>query len=619
MKAIEKGQILRINCPGYGEQSYWNIGAAKPLDSYRVVVVNPTSILHLFERNHDLQDEIDQAKSADRTSYTVYDNHTIEYLANDLKARSEELKRFLDGGGLLVYFLCSPFTVEGKSLKYDNYAWLDNLVPDRPGGKNDRHMTAVQRGKHGELAPGAEFSPFAPYLKHQAVEWHTLIRYEYLSDGYEMLAAAGQEKCISARKMIGEKGGQIVFLPAPYLPEFDKQLMESIELWYAHFLQDSSKEKMLHTDEPPKYDQAKYDEQKYGEQQPAERQPAERQPEEYAGRPYDTSAYEPHHYHESQDLSKPRYGDYHESADKPIFASDMDDTQEFLIPDDSSEIATGIRQAINEGSSPVQRPGPAVAPPPAVKPFRPNGEGEAMDLMEKMEKISEPAAPEWCLNYTFPDLQNLRDELAQLNKQLEDTQFKIGNVEGRIANMEELRNSLLWGEPQQLKEACAKVLERLGWQMMPAEDNPDELWLGEENNTAAVAQIVRSETDARRSDVARLAESLISFWGKHEVEPKGILITSTWADMPPDARTNPDYSDSLNEFAAKRHICLVSSWQLLCIWKDLEVGSFTPEEIRESLLATDGRLPGYSLEYDPNVDHEAKAEEASAQASAPSA
>jgi hypothetical protein len=580
MKAIEKGQILRINCPGYGEQSYWNVGAARPLDEYRVVVVNPTSILHLFDQNHEMQVEIDQAIAAGRTSYTLYDNHAIESLPDQLKTRSEELKRFLGNGGLLVYFLCSPFTVEGRPVNYDNYAWLDDLVADRPSGKNDRHMTAVQRGKHGELAPGAEFSPFAPYLKHQAVEWHTLIRYEYLSDGYEMLAAAGQEKCISAQKMIGDKGGQIVFLPAPYLAEFDKQLMESIELWYAHYLQAEGKETAPHEhqDDAPKSEESKYE---------------ELHPDAPTQTPYE---HEPAHYHESQDMPEPHYGEYHEQLDKPIFAGD-DDMQDFLIPDDSSEIATGIRQAINDaGPSPVHRPGPAVAPPPAVKPFRPNGEGEAMELMEKMEKISEPPAPEWCMNYTFPDLQNLRDELGQLNQKLEETQFKIGNVEGRISTMEELRNSLLWGQPEALKAACGKVLERLGWQMLPAEDNPDELWLGEENNTAAVAHIVRSETDARRSDVARLAESLISFWGKHEVEPKGILITSTWADLPPDARCNPDYSDSLNEFAAKRHICLISSWQLLCIWKDLEVGNYSVDDIRESLLSTDGRLPGYALE-----------------------
>ena len=37
MKSIQKEQILRLNCPGFGEESYLTIGKAKPLAILRVV------------------------------------------------------------------------------------------------------------------------------------------------------------------------------------------------------------------------------------------------------------------------------------------------------------------------------------------------------------------------------------------------------------------------------------------------------------------------------------------------------------------------------------------------------------------------------------------------------
>ncbi len=34
MKSIEKDRILRLNCPGFGEESFLTSGRAKPLDYY---------------------------------------------------------------------------------------------------------------------------------------------------------------------------------------------------------------------------------------------------------------------------------------------------------------------------------------------------------------------------------------------------------------------------------------------------------------------------------------------------------------------------------------------------------------------------------------------------------
>ena len=59
MKSIEKDRILRLNCPGFGEESFLTSGRAKPLDYYTAIIVNPVSTLHLFDRDPTARGSLD--------------------------------------------------------------------------------------------------------------------------------------------------------------------------------------------------------------------------------------------------------------------------------------------------------------------------------------------------------------------------------------------------------------------------------------------------------------------------------------------------------------------------------------------------------------------------------
>src|ERR1700685_4195848 len=116
MSVVSKEQILRLNCPGYGEENYLSIGKAKSLDSYSVIVANPVSILHLFDKDQDSVKDIDAKLNEGLTSYTLKSDDLLHQLESDLKKRIFELVSFLERGGLLIYFLCRPFMVQGPSL-----------------------------------------------------------------------------------------------------------------------------------------------------------------------------------------------------------------------------------------------------------------------------------------------------------------------------------------------------------------------------------------------------------------------------------------------------------------------------------------------------------------------
>jgi hypothetical protein len=113
----------------------------------------------------------------------------------------------------------------------------------------------------------------------------------------------------------------------------------------------------------------------------------------------------------------------------------------------------------------------------------------------------------------------------------------------------------------------------------------------------AIVRVLRTNSQPRSSDIAQLAQSVITFWGEHEIEPKGVLVSCTWSNVPPTERNEPDYTEALAEFAQKKNLALMTTMQLLCIYRDLEMGKANSDEVRKRILETNGKLLGFSLEH----------------------
>jgi hypothetical protein len=140
------------------------------------------------------------------------------------------------------------------------------------------------------------------------------------------------------------------------------------------------------------------------------------------------------------------------------------------------------------------------------------------------------------------------------------------------------------------------LFERLGWTVKAAIGSTDELWLVEDEKTQAIVRLNYSTQQPNRAELAALAESVITYWGAHEIEPKGILVASTWADKPPAERPDEDFADSMNEFAKRKNLCLLTTTQLLAIFRDLDVAGTDPKEVRENVLTTSGRVLEYEFQ-----------------------
>ena len=875
MNSIQKEQILRVNCPGFGEENYFSVGKAKSLDAYKVIIVNPVSIFHLFDNDLKLQKEIDNDLADGLTSRTVASDSLLQSIQEELKTRRIlELVSFLEKGGLLIYYLCRPFLVQGDNIAIDNYAWLESLAPDSSPDDNIRHMSAVSHGRVVEATPDGELSEFAPYLSQTGLEWNTIIRQDFLTDGYKPLATAGPRKCIAAQLLAGDQGGRILFLPAPYSPDFDKKLVECIQDWNVktHTVEAvvapvavAVPAPVLAVAEPtpvvtesapvvavpapaavvptpaPEVEVQAQTSPIITPAPPAEAAviitpPPAPAPEAVVA-PIPASVVEtqapesiaptwspiitppPSTLFESvaveipaaavalgesaasQELvremelltqANPATGNsssfipvasVHEAVPGAIIArglfGDEDDddrldigspafigqstvtqTASVAVPVESTSapaahvapapliqalvaarevagaapvfeevpaveiapvivepplplpVAEALLPAIDETqelkaplfalnlqhsldldaieisdvalSAPVEAAPQAIfeepnieaevpavdalsqtadAPVvedtlPAVSPLaslpievmpmpesatasngKTNGNGngnsnvnhgqdtyenykaeevhlanslssnsdlalfgvdakqpEAKDLIKKMEEISKNTNSDVTFDIVLPQSEELRKKRVSLLDSIKQAQVEIANVENKITQIEHLKNSLLKGEGDELVAACQRILTKLGWDAQPSEKSEQELYLLASDKPQALARIVRSTAQAKRTDVAELGESVCGFWGEHEIEAKGLMLACTWAERSLSERQEQDYTEGLAQFAQKKSLCLMTTLQLLCMYRDVELGRLTADEARTRILDTNGRLAGFQVE-----------------------
>jgi hypothetical protein len=229
-----------------------------------------------------------------------------------------------------------------------------------------------------------------------------------------------------------------------------------------------------------------------------------------------------------------------------------------------------------------------------------NGESQTSNGAKGMSIVKEAGSstvPEWCKKYFSSELNSLSKELTELNEQVRLAQQKIKEVESRVALTKGLRNTLLTSQGEELVEACGKVLTMLGWRVKISEEDKHELRLdtGEDKNVS-IARIVWTESQADRTHLGQLSISQTRYWCEQGVEPKGILLVCKSGDNAPAPLGSSDFNSELAEYASKKNVCLMTTLQLLAVYKEIALHDGSSETVRATILASSGWLPGFNLE-----------------------
>ncbi|MBX9691668.1 MAG: hypothetical protein K2Z81_04735, partial [Cyanobacteria bacterium] len=126
-------------------------------------------------------------------------------------------------------------------------------------------------------------------------------------------------------------------------------------------------------------------------------------------------------------------------------------------------------------------------------------------------------------------------------------------------------------------------------------DDKKELALERDGEHMALARIVWTRESVERAHLGQLHTALTRYWCETGVEPKGILIISKLRDNGPSESLHDNADKELVEFAKQKNICLLTTVQLLAVYREVALKAGEGSKQRNIILNASGWLEGLDL------------------------
>ncbi len=223
------------------------------------------------------------------------------------------------------------------------------------------------------------------------------------------------------------------------------------------------------------------------------------------------------------------------------------------------------------------------------------GNGATSTMSVTKESKSGDAPPNWCEGYLGNDLQYLNQELTNFRNQAQQAQQKAQELEERINTTRDLRDALLTSEGDHLVDACIKVLTYLGWQAEKSSEDKQELQL-KTSDKVCIARVVWTNNIGERNQLGQLTIAQTKYWCEQGQEPKGVLIIRNSNEQGQPSANLSNTDAELADYAAKKNICLMTTVQLLCLYRDAVLKNSNVETLRRQIVSGSGWLKGFTME-----------------------
>jgi hypothetical protein len=212
---------------------------------------------------------------------------------------------------------------------------------------------------------------------------------------------------------------------------------------------------------------------------------------------------------------------------------------------------------------------------------------EMIDVLKSLPYIpNSTPLPEWTKSYSFPDeveinqnIKNLELEISQLNIELYKTKDRLETI---IQNKKLLTS---FGEELEIK--VETIFKELGFEIIEAERNRDDL-IVKHKDLVAVVEIKGLTNSAGEKNAAQLEKWRATYYEKHEVNPKGILLVNAYRETPLLLRDQPAFPHQMLAYAKGREHCLMTTTQLLTIYFEAIKNPASKDAIIKSIFDTVG-------------------------------
>lgn len=286
-----------------------------------------------------------------------------------------------------------------------------------------------------------------------------------------------------------------------------------------------------------------------------------------------------------------------------------------------SEKDSALDSLMHEQASPAPaQPVPAPPGPPAAKtqllPPPPGGPepqpakadyNQSLDRMRNSvsqasgnpvtEPIIKSSYPEWSKLYAPPEFGKLLEERTRIVAIFERARRELQEIDARISGAGSLSSDLLCDEGDALALRVKEVITALSWNVDWAPGNHLEMSLRSSSKIEAVVRIVCCAKEPPAPEMEAVVNQQAVVWCQYTYEPKGILVLQQSAKLPPEQR--PPLSRDFSDSAAKKKLCVVTTPQLLTIFRLLTTGNGDRDYIKQLLVSTNGLLPGFTPMREP--------------------
>lgn len=108
-----------------------------------------------------------------------------------------------------------------------------------------------------------------------------------------------------------------------------------------------------------------------------------------------------------------------------------------------------------------------------------------------------------------------------------------------------------------------------------------------------ITRVAWTNPQAAHVDLGTLVISQVYHWCKQKTEPKGILIVNSLAG---GGSQDGSFGADLAEYARQKNVCVMTTLQLLYMFRDLNQDMEHADVFKQTILSTSGVLTGFGAE-----------------------
>jgi hypothetical protein len=235
-------------------------------------------------------------------------------------------------------------------------------------------------------------------------------------------------------------------------------------------------------------------------------------------------------------------------------------------------------------------------PPPLDLPYARIFLDSLIEALGTILGSSEPS-PTWTQRFALPGMKEIDAEIQSQIRKISDIEKQKSDSESKLDHLTWIRNTLLSSDGKDLEKAVNYVLTELRY-------HPAEGPLGlhdltfEYNDNHFLAEVKGTTGSASEEHVRQLNAMKTRYVEENKKDTKGVLFINAWRQFEPDKRETEGrviFPYPMMKLVEIWKFCLITTAQLLQIYRLHLQGSLNVEKLAKEINATVGPLKGYAL------------------------